>query len=361
MAVKIIAEAGVNHNGDVNLAFELIDAAKAAGADAVKFQTFKASALVTADAQQCAYQVSNTGLEESQLAMLKRLELDFDAHFKLLAHCQSIGIEFLSTAFDPLSLNFLVNDIGLNTLKIASGEITNAPLLLQHAQTGCNLIVSTGMTTMAEVETALSVIAFGLLYKGKELPGLEAFRKAYESDFGQQLLQEKVTLLHCTTEYPASISDINLRAIDTMRKEFKLPVGYSDHSEGIVIAIAAVARDAVIIEKHFTLDKNMSGPDHKASLDPVEFASMVDAIRTIESALGDGVKAPSEIELENRRHVRKSLVCEREIKRGEKFTTENLSVKRPGNGICSSFYWQLLGKQASRDYQTGNLIEEQNQ
>jgi N-acetylneuraminate synthase len=296
----IIAEAGVNHNGDEKLAFELVDAAYKAGADIVKFQTFKAKNLVTAEAEQADYQVTNTQKKESQLAMLSRLELSYDAHHQLVKYCKSLGIEFLSTAFDSESLDFLVHDLGLTRLKIPSGEITNAPLVLEHAQTGCDLIVSTGMATLSEIEAVLGVIAFGYTAEKGAKPSELAFQQAYASEEGQRALKAKVTILHCTTEYPAPMREINLKAMDTLGRAFELPAGYSDHSQGITIPIAAVARGAVLIEKHFTLSNQMEGPDHKASLEPNELAAMVQGIREVECALGSGVKAPTVSEVKNK-------------------------------------------------------------
>ncbi|NGN98474.1 N-acetylneuraminate synthase [Grimontia sp. S25] len=354
----IIAEAGVNHNGDEALAFQLVDAAHQAGADIVKFQTFKAKNLVTEQAKQAEYQVTNTQKEESQLAMLSRLELSYDVHHQLVQHCQSLGIEFLSTAFDSESLAFLVDDLGLKRLKLPSGELTNAPLILEHARTGCDLIVSTGMATMAEIETALGVIAFGYTAEPDAEPSLQAFQEAYASESGQQALQQKVTILHCTTEYPAPIEEINLRVMDTLGLAFGLPAGYSDHSEGITIPIAAVARGAVLIEKHFTLDKTMEGPDHKASLEPHELSSMVTAIRQVEVALGSRVKSPTVSEVKNKAVARKSLVAARAIKAGEAFDADNVTIKRPGTGQSPYHYWDLLKRRAGKDYQVGDLILE---
>lgn len=354
----IIAEAGVNHNGSEKLAFELVDAAHKAGADIVKFQTFKASKLVTATAEQADYQIANTQKKESQLAMLSRLELSFDFHLELVAYCKKLGIEFLSTAFDSESLKFLVNDLKLKTLKIPSGDLTNAPLVLEHARTGCDLIVSTGMATLAEIETALGVIAFGYIATEAEKPSIQAFENAYYSELGQKKLQEKVTILHCTTEYPAPVKDINLKAMDTIAHSFNLPVGYSDHSAGINIPIAAVAREATIIEKHFTLDQSMEGPDHKASLEPEQLKAMIDGIRSIELALGDGLKGPRSSEIKNKSIARKSLVAEKEIKKGAILSKENMATKRPGSGIRPIHYWELLGNKATKDYQIGDLINE---
>ncbi len=352
----IIAEAGVNHNGDEKLAFKLVEAAYHAGADIVKFQTFKAKKLVTESAVQAEYQVANTQKKESQLAMLSKLELSYEIHHKLVSHCNALGIEFLSTAFDSESLKFLVEDLGLKRLKIPSGDITNAPLVLEHARTGCDLIVSTGMATLSEIENILGVIAFGYTADAASQPNQLAFERAYISDIGQKALKEKVTLLHCTTEYPAPMGDINLKAVDTLTSAFKLPAGYSDHSEGIIIPIAAVARGAVIIEKHFTLDKSMEGPDHKASLSPNELGDMVEAIRKIENALGDGLKIPKLSEIKNKEVARKSLVVVCSIKAGEAFSVDNVAVMRPGNGMSPYSYWAILGTEALKDYYEGEVI-----
>ncbi|HHF3146940.1 N-acetylneuraminate synthase [Vibrio sp. J2-4] len=354
----IIAEAGVNHNGDEALAFQLVDAAYQAGADIVKFQTFKAKNLVTEQAKQADYQVANTQKQESQLAMLSRLELSYTAHHQLVKHCQSLGIEFLSTAFDSESLDFLVNDLGLTRLKLPSGELTNAPLVLEHARTGCDLIVSTGMATLAEIEMALGVIAFGYTAAESSVPSVLEFQQAYASAAGQKALKEKVTILHCTTEYPAPMVEINLRAMDTLGNAFALPAGYSDHSEGITIPIAAVARGAVLIEKHFTLDKRMEGPDHKASLEPYELAAMVKAIRQVEVALGSAVKSPTVSEVKNKAVARKSLVAATDIKEGEELTECNLTIKRPGSGLSPYRYWELIGSKATKGYKAGELIIE---
>lgn len=353
----IIAEAGVNHNGSEELAFSLVESAYNAGANIVKFQTFKAKNIVTKDAEQATYQAENSGQKESQYSMLKRLELSYETHHKLVKYCDELGIEFLSTAFDSESLSFLVDDLGIKRLKLPSGEITNAPLVLEHARTGCDLIVSTGMATLAEIEHVLSVIAFGYLnFEG--VPTYALLQESYSSERGKKLLKEKVTLLHCTTEYPAPFEDINLNAMITMRDAFKLTVGYSDHSEGIIVPIVAVSLGAVLIEKHFTIDKTLAGPDHKASLDPVELKAMVDGIRTVERVLGDGIKAPRSSELKNKDVARKSLVASAEITAGDKFTRANLAVKRPGSGINPVKYWQYLDKISRNNYQDGDLIDE---
>lgn len=354
----IIAEAGVNHNGQEELAFKLVDAAKEAGADVVKFQTFKAKNLVTEKAEQADYQILNTQKKESQLAMLSRLELSYEVHHQLVDYCKKLDIEFLSTAFDSESLQFLVQDLGLKRLKLPSGELTNAPLVLEHARTGCDLIVSTGMANLAEIELALGVIAFGYTVDTNVEPSIGEFEKAYSSVKGQQALKEKVTILHCTTEYPAPMEEINLKAMDTLGQSFDLPAGYSDHSQGIVIPIAAVARGAVLIEKHFTLDKELDGPDHKASLNPQELSKMVSGIRRVESALGSPVKMPSYSEVKNKLVARKSIVASCEILAGDLFTKDKLSIKRPGGGMSPYLIWELLGGKASKNYMAGDQIDE---
>ncbi len=354
----IIAEAGVNHNGSEALAFKLVDAALAAGADVVKFQTFKAKNLVTKSARQADYQIKNTQVVESQYEMLSRLELSYEAHHKLIAYCNDKGIEFLSTAFDHESLDFLVNDLGLQRLKIPSGEITNAPLVLAHARTGCDLIVSTGMASLSEIEAVLGVIAFGYMTDENSEPDVKAFEDAYFSEAGQKVLKEKVTLLHCTTEYPAPFDETNLKVMDTLAGAFGLPVGYSDHTKGIAVSVAAAARGAVVVEKHFTLDKNMEGPDHKASLNPDELKAMVEAIREIELAIGHGRKGPTASEISNKIVARKSLVAATNILKGEAFSPGNLEVKRPGSGMSPYRYWDMMGHVASRDYDAGELIVE---
>ncbi len=355
-ATYIIAEAGVNHNGSRDLAARLIDVAAAAGADAVKFQTFKADALVSKTAPKAEYQKRLTGTGESQYDMIKRLELSEEDHRSLVRHCQDRGIQFLSSPFDTDSARFLLAEICLPLLKIASGELTNAPLLLAVARAGAPVILSTGMSTLADIEEALGVLAFGYTSPDGQ-PNLQAFADCYRSRAGQQALAARVSLLHCTTEYPAPYDEVNLKAIDTMRQTFGLPVGLSDHTEGIAVPIAAAARGAAIIEKHFTLDRTLPGPDHQASLEPGELKAMVAAIRQVEAALGTGTKIPSPAELKNRAVARKSLVAARDIKAGETFTAENLAVKRPGTGIAPLHYWDLLGKPAGRDYTPDERVE----
>lgn len=345
----IIAEAGVNHNGSVDRALALVDAAKDCGADVVKFQTFTAEAVAAASAPKAGYQEANTGKSGAQLDMLRALELDEAAHRRLAARCRERGIEFLSTAFDAASLD-LVLSLGMKRLKMPSGEITNGPLLLKAARSGLPILLSTGMADLREIETALQVLAFGYGAPREASPSLLAFRAAYLGDEGKRLLAERVTVLHCTTQYPAPVEEVNLRAMDTIRQRFGLQVGYSDHTMGIAVATAAVARGAVAIEKHLTLDRTLPGPDHKASLEPAEFKAMVEAIRAVEQALGAADKRATVSERPNIPVARKSLVAARPIRKGEAFTPDNLTMLRPGDGRSPMEYWSLLGTAAERDY-----------
>jgi N-acetylneuraminate synthase len=356
-SICIIAEAGVNHNGSKEMAFQLVDAAVAAGADVVKFQTFKAENLVTKSVGKARYQKQTTDAEETHFEMLRKLELSHEAHYELINYCKEKKIEFLSTAFDLESLDFIVNGLKLTVLKISSGEITNGPLLLAHAQTGCDLVLSTGMATLGEVEDALGVLAFGLLNDVTTEPSIESFQQAYFSEAGQRILKEKVTILHCTTEYPVLPKEINLNAMLTIRTVFGLKTGYSDHSEGITVPIAAAAMGATLIEKHFTLDKTLPGPDHIASLEPDELTAMVKAIRIVEQAMGSGTKVPMPSELKNRPIARKSLVASKNIKSGEVFTQENITVKRSGTGVNPMQYWTMIGKNAQSDLAKDALIK----
>lgn len=353
--VFIIAEAGVNHNGSLDMALQLIDAAAEAGADAVKFQTFKSEAVISRFAVKAEYQAKTTGGDESQLEMVKKLELDGAAHRALVAHCAKRGIQFLSTPFDLQSVDLLVDELDVPMLKIPSGEITNAPLLLKIARTGKPVILSTGMSTLGDVEQALGVLAFGYTQLDAR-PFHNDFMQAYFSGDGQEALREKVTLLHCTTEYPAPVGEVNLRVMQTMSHAFGLPVGYSDHTEGITIPVAATALGATVIEKHFTLDRSLPGPDHKASLEPEELAQMVKAIRQVEVALGNGSKIPAPSERKNMAIARKSIVAARDIKAGEVLNEENLTTKRPGSGMSPLFYWDVMGASAQRDYQQDEAI-----
>jgi len=357
-SVLMVAEAGVNHNGQPEMAFALIEAAARAGADVVKFQTFQAANLVTAAAPKAAYQQRATGVTESQLEMLQRLELPVPLHHELKNEAERRGLRFLSTAFDEASLRLLVDELGLSLLKIPSGELTNAPFVLQHARTGAELIVSTGMASLADIEMALGVIAFGRIAGACDKPGDAAFRAAYASPEGQAALRRGVTLLHCTSDYPAAPESVNLRAMDAMGAAFGLPVGYSDHTRGIEVALAAVARGACVIEKHFTLDRTLPGPDHAASLEPGELAALVSGIRVVSAALGDGVKRPQAGEVSTAVVARKSLVARCAIRAGQVFGPDNVTVMRPGTGMPPVRYWEILGRAASRDYAAGDLLDE---
>ena len=350
----LIAEAGVNHNGSIELAKKLIDAAVMAGADAVKFQSFVASSIVTAGASKAEYQITNTGSKESQLEMLKKLELSHSQQRELHQYCQRSGIQFLSTPFDTASLNFLTADLGLETIKVGSGELTNAPFLFEVARLAKNIILSTGMSTIDEVADALGVIAF--VMTDSKNPSVSSFKSALASSEGRKAVTSKVTLLHCTTDYPTVPSDVNLRAMLTLREKFDCQVGFSDHSVGIHLAVAAVAMGATVIEKHLTIDRDLPGPDHKASLEPNEFKNLVDQVRDLENAFGDGIKRPTEVELKNKKIARRSLVALKAIKTGDVFTSENVSIKRPGTGRSPFEYWSLLGTKATSDIAENDVI-----
>jgi N-acetylneuraminate synthase len=321
-----------------------------AGADTVKFQTFRADRIATRSVGKADYQKRAGAGDESQHAMLRRLELDDAAHAALITHCQARGIEFLSTPFDLPSLDLLVGTLGLRRLKISSGDVTNGPLLLQAARSGRQIILSTGMATLGEVEAALGVLAFGMTAPADASPNDAAFAEAYSSSEGQDALRARTTLLHCTSLYPAPASAVNLRAMDTLRAVFDLPVGYSDHTIGITVALAAVAHGATVIEKHFTLDRSQPGPDHQASLEPDELRRMIAGIREIEEALGSAHKGPTPAEHATRAVARKCLVASRPIRRGERFTAANIETKRAEAGITAMRYWEALERTADRDY-----------
>lgn len=352
----IIAEVGVNHNGSLDLAIDLIDAASQSGANAVKFQTFKSEAVISRFAPKADYQVRSTGEDESQLEMIRKLELDESAHRKLVKHCANRSIQYLSTPFDTFSLDFLAYELDVSILKISSGEITNGPLLLKAAQSRKPVILSTGMSTLGEIESALGVLAFGYTSENGQTPSVQEFEKSYGSSKGQFALRNKVTLLHCTTEYPAPFADANIQAINTLRMAFHLPVGYSDHTEGISVPIAAVALGAVIIEKHFTLDRSLPGPDHRASLEPDELKLMVQSIREVESSLGSFLKFPAQSEIKNKIVARKSLVAATDISKDDPFTTSNLAIKRPGTGLSPMRFWEMIGKSAVKDFIQDEVI-----
>jgi N,N'-diacetyllegionaminate synthase len=328
----IIAEAGVNHNGDINLARKLIDVATNAGADFVKFQTFNVDKLVTIHAKKAEYQNQATGEGESQHAMLHKLELTRDTHEKLIEYCKDRKIQFFSTGFDAESID-LLEELGLDRFKIPSGEITNLPYLRHVGQYGKPVILSTGMSTLDEIEMALNIL---------EQAGTP---------------RSRITVLHCNTEYPTPMVDVNLSAMLTIRDKFGVEVGYSDHTSGIEVAIAAVALGATVIEKHFTLDRDLPGPDHQASLEPDELKEMVIAIRNIEKAMGDGIKRPSSSEEKNKPIARKSLVAACTIRKGEIFSENNLAVKRPGTGLSPMRWEEVLGRKSLRDFLPDELIE----
>jgi len=357
MKTFIIAEAGVNHNGSLKIAKELVRAAKQAGADAVKFQTFKTENLVTKHAKQANYQIENLGEATSQFSMLKKLELTYEEFQELQLFAKEEQIQFLSTAFDFESIDFLVDQLSLPIIKIPSGEVTNTPFLHYVASKGKPMILSTGMATIEEIHEALAFIAYGLA-RPEEKVVLEDVVNFYRTTEAKELLLSYVTLLHCTTQYPAPIDSINLKAMNEMENIFQLPIGLSDHSEGIMIPVAAVALGAKVIEKHFTLDKTLEGPDHVSSLNPDELSEMVKKIREIEIALGDGIKTPTETELKNSIAARKSLVAKTAIKAGDVFTIENLTVKRPGGGQAPSRYWTYIGQKAVKSYEEDELIDE---
>lgn len=330
MRTYIIAEAGVNHNGSLEIALALAEKAKEAGADCVKFQTFRAENTISRYAEKAAYQKETTGGDTSQLDMVKKLELPFDAFLKLKEHCTQTGITFLSTPFDLESIVFL-DSLDMPFWKIPSGEVTNLPYLLAIAKTKKPVVMSTGMCELEEIQAAVDVL------KANGTP--------------------KITLLHCNTEYPTPYGDVNLRAMTAMEVRFGLEVGYSDHTPGLEIPIAAAAMGAVMLEKHFTLDRNMEGPDHKASLEPEELKAMVSAVRHVEAALGDGKKTASPSERKNIAIARKSIVARRTIRKGETLTEENITVKRPGDGISPMRWFEVLGTRAIRNFTIDELIE----
>ena len=329
--VKIIAEIGVNHNGDIKLAKKLIDEAKKAGADFVKFQTFKADRLATKKAKKAAYQVQNISDDESQKDMLGRLELSYDMHKKIILYCKKQKIKFLSSAFDIESSDFLLK-LGQTIFKIPSGEITNFPYLKHLGVIAKSIILSTGMSNLKEIKDAIKVLESGGLNR------------------------KDITVLHCTSEYPAPLNEVNLNAMNEIKNKLKVSVGYSDHTSGIEVSLAAVALGAEVIEKHFTFSQKLPGPDHKASLEPKEFGLMIKLIRNIELSLGKGIKQASKCEIKNMPIVRKSIVAKKEIKIGELFTENNLTTKRPGNGISPMRWNSLIGKKASRSFAEDELI-----
>jgi len=356
VSVYVIAEAGVNHNGSLSTAIDMVDVAAASGADAVKFQTFKAKAMIQEAAPKAEYQVAATGSSQSQRDMIEALELSADAHVAIAQHCTSRGIRFLSTPFDHESLELLTKTLGMTTIKIPSGEVTNLPFVLDIGRRAKDVILSTGMCTMKEIAMALKVLAFAFdSSTAGRLPSRAELASPL-SDVERSLLIGRVTVLQCTTEYPAPIEEANLRAMIAIRDAFGLSVGYSDHTLGSTAAITAVALGATMIEKHFTMDKHQQGPDHRASLEPDELKSYVQAIRDVTSSLGDGVKAPSKSEKKNIDIARKSIVAARRIAKGERFTVDNLTFKRPGTGRQPVEFFELLGTEAARDFEEDEQI-----
>ncbi|MES2308252.1 MAG: N-acetylneuraminate synthase [Verrucomicrobiota bacterium] len=352
--VFVIAEAGVNHNGSLKLALKLVKAASDAGADAVKFQTFIAKDLVTASASKADYQKESDGVKDSQLQMLQRLELSSEMHDRLIQECRRLKIEFMTTAFEMESLKY-IRRLGLQRYKIPSGEVTNAPFLMEYARLKKPLILSTGMCDLKEIREAIGVIAFGLL--GKKLPSRKCFQKLGKKKSVLKRLKDSLTILHCTTEYPAPDTDLNLKALDTLSETFGLSIGYSDHSVGITAAVAAVGRGAAVIEKHLTLDRSMTGPDHAASIEPQEFKEMVDQIRRVEKMLGDAKKRAADSEVKNKVIARKVLVAAHDLKKGIRLKVHDISIKRAGRGISPMNFWNLIGKKLKKNYKQDEILK----
>ncbi len=357
----IIAEAGVNHNGNEKLAIKLIDIAAKAGANAVKFQTFVAEKLATPFAPKAKYQMKTTSKSESQFQMLKKLELSKSTYIKLKQRCKKKKIEFLSTAFDEESLIFLVKELKVKKLKISSGDITNGPLLLAHARTGLDIILSTGMSNTSEIEKALKLISVGYYnyFKKKniDLSSSKSIDKIYKNKEIKKLLKKKITILHCITEYPAPINDLNLKAITYLKNRFKLNLGYSDHSSDLIAPCIAVALGAKIIEKHFTINKLMRGPDHIASLNPKELSLMIKNIRNVEIMLGSENKKVMPSEKKNLNIGRKSLIASSKIMKGDRFSKNNIIIKRPGDGVSPMEYWKYLKKISNYHFRENNKIK----
>jgi len=351
----IIAEAGVNHNGSTSIAKKIIDVAKKGGADAVKFQTFIAKDLVTFNADKAEYQKKNTNIDESQFYMLRKLELSRNQHKILFDYCQKKKIEFMSTAFDLQSLIFLNKNFNIKRFKIASPEITNAPLLIEFGKLKKKIILSTGMANTHEIEEGLSAIAFGLMRKSN--PSKKNIYKSYKSIEGKNFLKKYVTLLHCTSEYPTKLKDTNLNCIETLRNKFKLDIGYSDHTNESIASMVAVSKGATIIEKHITLDKKMHGPDHSSSLEPIEFFNFVKNIRLVEKSLGINEKKPTLQEIKTKKIVRKSIVAIKPISKGDKFTDSNISIKRPGTGISPFKYFEMINTRSKKDYLIDEIVK----
>jgi N-acetylneuraminate synthase len=354
--VLIIAEAGVNHNGSLDLAKKLVDIAVEAKADIIKFQTFNTELCISKNVEKALYQKKSTDNDETQYEMVKKLELSYSEYLEVRNYCLHKGIQFISTAFDLPSLDFLSQELNVPFLKIPSGDVLNGPLLLNAAKTGKKIILSTGMCSLGDIEMALGVLAFGYMNDKTAKPSLELFKSSYYSDLGRKFLKENVTLLHCTTEYPAPFNEINLKVMNTLKVAFDLNVGLSDHSEGIIVPIGAVAMGAQVIEKHFTIDKNMDGPDHKASLNPSELKNMIQSIRKIEESLGETIKIPRSSEQKNMKIAKKTLVSTRKIKKGEILKEMDITFKRAGGGIDPIHYWNMIGSKALKNYNIDDVI-----
>ncbi|MAY14349.1 MAG: N-acetylneuraminate synthase [Oceanospirillaceae bacterium] len=353
--VLIIAEAGVNHNGNLGLALQLVDAAIDAKADIVKFQIFDSRMLATNQAAKADYQKASGDQNDNQQAMLKTLELSHEDFIKISQYCNERGIEFLATAFDEPSLDFLLSELCVKRLKIPSGELTNLPFILRHARSGLPLILSTGMASEKEIEEALATVAFAIIHPDREPVSRDELTAALHSIQPDQLMS-RVTILQCTTAYPTSDEDVNLRVIPALSRRFQCPVGFSDHTADIFAAPLAVAAGASIVEKHFTLSRTLPGPDHQASLEPAELKRLIDAIRRTETILGSSHKAATAAEERNMTAARKSLVAALPIKAGQMLTAHNITAKRPGNGLSPACYWETINTTARRDYEQDELI-----
>jgi len=353
--VTVIAEIGVNHNGDSQMALKLVEAAAEAGVNAVKLQTFIPELVISPRAPKASYQIKTTGNEGSQLEMVRQLCLDKDSHRQIQKRCAELNISFLSTPFDLQSLHFLLEDLKLSTIKLSSADITNGPLIYAAASHAEQLIISTGLCTMEEIAEAMDLVAYA--FSTSEPPqNRKAFAGAHQNPKTETQLRERVTLLHCVSEYPAPMEELNLKAMDTLAEVFGVPVGFSDHSLGITAPIAAVARGACLIEKHFTLDRNLPGPDHRASLEPYELIDLVQSIRQVEKSLGNGIKKPSISELQNLKVVRRSLMATRDITAGEVISDEAIVALRPSGGCNPMDIWDLLDKPATRSYRKGEPL-----
>lgn len=353
--VYIIAEAGVNHNGDVNRAHDLVEIAAQAGADAVKFQTFSAEKLVTRQTRQAPYQSSKSSGIQSQYELLQALELDQRDFLSLSEHARSLGIDFLSTAFDEHSLTFLVDEVGIDVIKIPSGETSNIPYIVNCARRRMPIILSTGMCDIDDIRLAVDAIGYGYVVDKPptKLADIENFRNSQEA---QDVLIKNLTLLQCTSEYPVPLERVNLSTLATLRDEFRCPVGFSDHSQGIVMAIASVALGATVVEKHFTTDRSLLGPDHLSSLEPPELHDMIASLRQVEIGLGSPMKTPTTFEQQNALVSRRSLVAAHQIEKGSVITPEALEIKRSGGGISPKHYWEIVGSRAHRDYEKDDPI-----